>query len=222
MHYTVYKTTNLANGKIYIGSHVTEDVNDGYVGSGKLLLKAIEKYGLESFKKEVLHIFDNPNDMFLKEAELVSNEFIQRKDTYNIKEGGHGGWDYVNKNNLNFTQEKNARISGFKKFTKEQRIEYAKKATEEANKFWKRVYAGEVPDPRKNPKPFLGKKHTEETKIKMREAHKKNADQKGSKNSQFGTKWINKDGAEKKIDKNELTKYISEGWNLGRGGRAGR
>ena len=132
MHYTVYKTTNLANGKIYIGSHVTEDVNDGYVGSGKLLLKAIEKYGLESFKKEVLHIFDNPNDMFLKEAELVSNEFIQRKDTYNIKEGGHGGWDYVNKNNLNFTQEKNARISGFKKFTKEQRIEYAKKATEEA------------------------------------------------------------------------------------------
>ena len=41
-HYLVYKTTCLVNGKIYIGQHQTYDLNDGYIGSGIELQKAIE------------------------------------------------------------------------------------------------------------------------------------------------------------------------------------
>lgn len=37
IHFMVYKTTNLINKKIYIGVHSTRDINDSYLGSGKLL-----------------------------------------------------------------------------------------------------------------------------------------------------------------------------------------
>jgi len=94
--YTIYKTTNLVNDKIYIGYHKTNNLNDPYLGSGKILLKAIEKYGKENFKKEILFIFDNQKDAFKKENELVDETFVNDKNTYNIKLGGEGGWDYIN------------------------------------------------------------------------------------------------------------------------------
>lgn len=35
MNYIVYKTTNLINGKIYVGVHRTNpDIFDGYIGCG--------------------------------------------------------------------------------------------------------------------------------------------------------------------------------------------
>lgn len=87
-YYTIYKTTNNINGKIYIGQHITENINDSYVGSSKHLLKDIKKYGKKNFTKEILHIFDNFDDMDNKEKELVDVEFILREDTYNIRIGG--------------------------------------------------------------------------------------------------------------------------------------
>ena len=48
-HYMIYKITNTINGKIYIGKHKCDDLDDGYFGSGKRLWIAINKYGLENF-----------------------------------------------------------------------------------------------------------------------------------------------------------------------------
>lgn len=43
-HYIyIYKITNTINNKIYIGRHTTENINDGYMGSGRLLVQAQEK-----------------------------------------------------------------------------------------------------------------------------------------------------------------------------------
>lgn len=91
MLFIVYKTTNLLNNRYYIGMHRTENIDDGYLGSGKILKRAIKKYGKENFKREVLFIFDNENDMILKEAELVNEEFCKSDDNYNVATGGSGG-----------------------------------------------------------------------------------------------------------------------------------
>ncbi len=88
-YYTVYKTTNLVNGKIYVGFHGTNDLDDDYLGSGKLLKQAVKKYGEECFVKEYIDIFDNQKDAELLESQIVNREFVEREDTYNISLGGN-------------------------------------------------------------------------------------------------------------------------------------
>jgi len=95
MKYTIYKTTNLINGKFYIGQHITEDENDSYIGSGTYLSNAVNKYGKENFGKDILFIFDNFDDMNNKEIEIVDEEFISKDDNYNLSLGGHNPRDNV-------------------------------------------------------------------------------------------------------------------------------
>ena len=101
MKYTIYKITNLINQKIYIGKHQTLDPYDDYMGSGKLLKASIAKHGKENFKKEVLHVFDNEEDMNAMEVELVTEEFCSLDSNYNLCPGGRGGWGYINSTGLN-------------------------------------------------------------------------------------------------------------------------
>lgn len=91
MHFTVYKTTNIINGKVYIGSHITKNIHDDYLGSGKYLKQAINKYGRENFTKEVLYVFDNRADMNSMERSLVNEAFVKDRQTYNATVGGSGG-----------------------------------------------------------------------------------------------------------------------------------
>ena len=87
--YYIYKITNLINQKIYIGAHSTNDINDGYMGSGKGIKCAISKYGIANFQKEILEYFDNVDSMFLKEKEIVNEQFVKNKNTYNDVVGGN-------------------------------------------------------------------------------------------------------------------------------------
>ena len=92
MKYTIYKTTNLINNKIYIGKHQTENINDSYYGSGKALKSSIKKHGKEKFKKEIWETVMND-----KEVELITAEFVARTDTYNMGVGGEGGAHFKGK-----------------------------------------------------------------------------------------------------------------------------
>jgi hypothetical protein len=90
MLYTIYKITNKMTGQIYIGQHITDNLNDGYMGSGSRIINSVAKYGKDQFDKEILFVFDNFDDMDRSEAELVNEEFIKRPDTYNVVLGGTG------------------------------------------------------------------------------------------------------------------------------------
>lgn len=54
MYGYIYKTTNLINGRVYVGLHRSSEFNESYLGSGKYLKRAISKYGKESFECEVI------------------------------------------------------------------------------------------------------------------------------------------------------------------------
>lgn len=101
MYYYIYRITNTDNNKIYIGVHKTHNLNDGYMGSGKIIRNAIEKYGIDNFKKDILEFFETYEEALQKEKEIVTDEFLLREDTYNLRRGGTGGFDYINKNDLN-------------------------------------------------------------------------------------------------------------------------
>jgi len=91
IYYYLYEVTNLVNGKTYIGQHITDDLEDGYLGSGKALKSAIKKYGRDKFKKEILLFARNEQALNILEMMAVTPEFCALKSNYNLKEGGNSG-----------------------------------------------------------------------------------------------------------------------------------
>ena len=86
-HY-FYKITNLINNHFYYGVHNTNNLNDGYMGSGKRLHIAYKKYGIENFIKEILMFFNTKEEAFEYEAEIVNETLVNSDECYNIALGG--------------------------------------------------------------------------------------------------------------------------------------
>jgi len=95
MYYILYETTNLINGKKYRGVHKTKNLNDGYLGSGVLLTKAIRKYGKQNFSREILVELFSYEEM-IEEEKYVDHKWVFRRDTYNLETGGISGREWSN------------------------------------------------------------------------------------------------------------------------------
>lgn len=81
----VYRTTNVVNGNFYVGVHT--GLKESYLGSGPNLRRAIDNYGRDKFVRET--IFEGtPEECLELEEFIVDEEFISRRDTYNITVGG--------------------------------------------------------------------------------------------------------------------------------------
>ena len=86
-HY-FYKITNLINNHFYYGIHSTNNLNDGYMGSGTRLRHAYDKYGIENFSKSIIKFFDSREDCARYESEVVSEELVNDSNCYNVILGG--------------------------------------------------------------------------------------------------------------------------------------
>lgn len=197
MFYIVYTITNKINGKIYIGTHATNRLYDGYMGSGTLIRRAIKKYGVENFEKDIPYIFDNAQDMFDREAELVNEDFVARKDTYNLKTGGQGG----------FT------------LTAEQKSRRAKNSYDTQRRLGIGVHSKESKDKSRTKLVLLNKLragvvHRTDTKEQMSRSHQGKHD--GPLNSQYGTAWVSNSNETIKISLEKLDHYMQLGYVRGR------
>lgn len=91
MYGYVYVTTNLVNGKQYIGQHKGKFTSK-YLGSGKYITNAIRKYGFNNFKVELLECANSKDELNVLERYYIAlaGANKDRSRFYNITRGGEG------------------------------------------------------------------------------------------------------------------------------------
>lgn len=211
-HY-IYKITRTFDDKFYIGMHSTENLEDGYFGSGKLITRSIKKHGIDKHVKEILEYLPCRDTLKLKEKELVNKELLEDKNCMNLKIGGEGGWPPG---------------VGFKGFINEEHQKKCNEAGQIARslkfkndpifrkKYSDRMYVVhalklQIVSPR-----FSGKKHSAETRAQM--SISQQGKQAGENNSQYGVRWawvVRLNEKPKKIKLELLDEYLQQGYVRG-------
>lgn len=213
MYYCLYEIRNVLNDKVYVGVHKTKNLDDGYMGSGKVIKRAIEKHGVENFTKVILETFEDDASMYAREKEVVTDEFLDREDTYNLRRGGTGGFDFINKEGFNVYPGHADKARQHFILAKIKQAElfkdpvYIESFGLKVSNTLKERYKREV-------FPWTGKRHKESSKQKIGE--KNSISQRGTKNSQYDTCWIYNEAGNKKIKKDELQQYLVAGYMKGR------
>ena len=94
----IYLWTNKINGKKYLGSHYGS-IDDGYTGSGAIFKKAIKKYGIENFEREIIEYVKDSNILLEREQYYLNYYNVSTNDEfYNIKQIANGGFEHINNN----------------------------------------------------------------------------------------------------------------------------
>ena len=141
----IYKTTNIINGKFYVGQDFNNNPN--YLGSGVYLNKVIKKYGRENFKKEILQVCDNIEELNKYEKYWIKKLKSKAPNGYNLANGGRGNGGFCK--GVKLSEEHKQKIG--KGNTGKKRTEKQKRKYGESMK---------------------GKKHSEESKKKIGEGNK--------------------------------------------------
>lgn len=197
----IYKTTNLVNGKQYIGKDSKNNPN--YLGSGSYLKRAIKKYGKQNFKKEILEVCSSHEELIQREEYWLNYyDAGDNKMFYNAHNHSYGApklsHEIIEKIRIANSGEKHSQYGKPKSEETKQKIANAnrgrtpsdetRKKLSEAGR--KRVQTEEtrkkLSEIRKSfggKTGMYGKKHSEETKQKMRDAVKS-----GEQNHMYGRK----------------------------------
>ena len=155
----IYKTINLINGKFYIGKDINNNPN--YLGSGKILKIAIDKYGVENFRKEIIEICNSIEELNEREKFWIK-ELNAIGDGYNISYGGDGGNTIENHPNKKEISNRHS------EWMKNNNPMKGRKRTKEEIDKWRISYGDSSGD--KNPN--YGRKCSEECKEKISRKNK--------------------------------------------------
>jgi len=145
----IYITTNLLNGKQYVGKHTAKTLKDEYLGSGEILNKSINKNGKESFKRELLETCKSNKELNEKEIFWIKEKNTLHPNGYNLTKGGTGGDTFSD--NPNKERTRLNRSIAIKKYwdnlseeDKEKRIEKirGKKRSDESKKRYSEAKKG--------------------------------------------------------------------------------
>lgn len=206
IHY-LYKTTCNITGRYYIGMHSTNNLDDGYLGSGRRLRASIRKYGEENHTKEILEFFDTRELLIEAEIKAITPDMINDNNCMNLMGGGTGGF-ISEEHQRHRSQCANKKLNEKLKYNPEFKENFSKAVSYGVNQSYLNGRTG------KNYYSWKGKNFSDEHKQNISNAKKGTG--KGEVNSQYGTKWINNGKINKKIDRNEINKYIGKGWFLGK------
>lgn len=210
MFYYLYEIKNNLDGKIYVGVHKTKNLDDGYMGSGRIICSAIAKHGITNFSKVILEFFENAELMYAREKEIVNDLFLLNENNYNLRRGGTGGFDYINSRQLNRNDGLLNKRKNHHELSVKGGISSRNKETG-IHSFDNKIKSKLCQKEKYSNGTFFQKTHSEETIKKMKNSHA--GLQSGSKNSQHGTIWITNEEISKKIKKDDP---IPTGWRKGR------
>lgn len=210
MYHYVYITTNVSNGKKYIGKHSFKELENRYLGSGFGIKAAIKKHGRESFVKEIVSTHETEDAAYEAEAILIESvDAIRNPLFYNRTKGGRGGVA-----GRSLTEDHKRKIS---KSTKGiVRSAETKARMSKAKKGRKHPLKGKKKSPEAYQRLLEGlqkrvdngtRNHLEETKRKISDKLK------GSGNAGFGLKWITNGISNSRIDPKDP---IPDGWRWGK------
>lgn len=194
MFYYMYQIKNKVTGKIYVGVHKTSNIDDGYMGSGKVIRAAINKHGIENFEKTILETFESSEEMFRREKEIVNEDFLSREDVYNLRRGGTGGFDYLNKTGQNNSAKQYLKGGQTYALRLEKDEEFRKAESERKSALNRQQYAN-------------GRVSVFKDSVLQKELSDR------AKQVNLGSMWINNSTHEQKIKK---TDPMPDGWVKGR------
>lgn len=209
-HY-IYRTTCLATGKFYVGMHSTNDIDDKYLGSGKILGYSRKKYGDQNHKKEIIEMCPSREALKLREKEIVNEEMLANPLNINLKYGGEGGFDHLNSGNL--AHRERASGAATKRNSSLTGTQLARDISKKAHETRRRRGVLPFGGKRNN---FAGMFHTAETKMKMQNSQQL-VNRSGENNPMFGKKfaWMNKEGKNKKVNHAMVDQFVCDGWIFG-------
>jgi hypothetical protein len=221
VYYTIYQVTNLISGKFYVGMHQTKNLNDGYMGSGKYIVSAIKKHGIENFKKEILWLCSSFEEMKDFEKGCITEEFLEtHKDKiYNLLVGGKGGFYYLNKTRMNvYENHRDITENSWRKKGTERVKELSQNNQEWRVEKNKKTSLGLIKHYETHHGHMMGRKQTPEAVLKQKKTFADIGHSQGDKNSQFGKCWIYNSTLKesKSIKKEYLLFWIEQGWCKGR------
>lgn len=212
MYGYIYETTNLINGKKYIGQHKCKNFDEKYIGSGTYLHHAINKYGRENFECKMIEECDSREQ--LNEREIYWINFYNAVNSdcfYNIVDGGGGISGYKHSDD---TKIKISKSHIGKKYSNEtrKRMSNAQKLYFSTHDIYNKGVPMSDTQKLKLSNSLKEKYKDEDYKLRVRNGRKYTC---GKANNSYGRIAINNGINMKFVKEDELSEYLNNGWNKG-------